>query len=248
MHNIPLPTIVLFDMDGTTVRHVQPWLLNILECIDDLFYKGARLIARLRRGREMIDFSDEPATKRGLLVHRALHKVRRKDVSQIVQPCPGILPLLRFFKEQNVPMALVSNGLGKGYGHEIVETFKLDRFFDAYIFREDAEKAKPHPDSLLRGLKALKENPSQNDVVWFIGDRHKDIQAALSAKQFIECDFIPFGYGINAAIETLKNGLGTDHVILNYTDFVLNVAELYEDSNKNNTQRSEETKASRSAS
>ncbi|NQZ13431.1 MAG: hypothetical protein HRT94_01235 [Alphaproteobacteria bacterium] len=71
MSNLPLPTIVLFDMDGTTVRHVHPWLLNILEHIDDMFYKTSRLIARMRRGKEMIDFSQEPPTKRGLLAHRA---------------------------------------------------------------------------------------------------------------------------------------------------------------------------------
>jgi len=232
MSKVPLPTIVLFDMDGTTVRHVQPWLLNILEFIDDGFYKFSRFVSRLRRGKEMLDFSDEPASKKGLLVHRALHKVRRKDVTQIVQPCPGIFPLLRFFKQQGIPMALVSNGLGKGYGHEIVEAFKLDRFFDAYIFREDAEKSKPHPDSLLRGLKALKEETSADDVVWFIGDRHKDMQAAISAEKFINADFIPFSYGINAAIAVLKHNLNADQIIMDYTDFALKVAEMFDDAKK----------------
>lgn len=227
--SLPLPTIVLFDMDGTTVRHIRPWLLNILEHIDDVFYKTSRLIARMRRGKEMIDFSQEPATKRGLLVHRALHKVRRKDVSQIVQPCPGVLPLLNFFKQRGIPMALVSNGLGKGYGHEVVETFKLDRYFDAYIFREDAEKAKPHPDSLLRGLRSLKEEPSKDDVIWFIGDRHKDIEAAVAAEKFIDCDVVPFAYGLNAAVAVLKNNLGAEHIIMDYTDFSLRVAEMFDD-------------------
>ena len=229
MSNLPLPTIVLFDMDGTTVRHVHPWLLNILEHIDDMFYKTSRLIARMRRGKEMIDFSQEPPTKRGLLVHRALHKVRRKDVSQNVQPCPGVLPLLNFFKERDIPMALVSNGLGTGYGHEVVETFKLDRFFSAYIFREDAEKAKPHPDSLLRGLRAIKEEPSKDDVIWFIGDRHKDIEAAIAAEKFVDCDFVPFAYGLNAAVAVLKNNLGAEHIIMDYTDFSLRVAEMFDD-------------------
>lgn len=229
MSKIPLPTIVLFDMDGTTVRHVHPWVLNVLERIDDVFYKFSRFIARLRRGREMIDFSHEPATKKRLLVHRALHKVRRKEVDQIVQPCPGVLPLLNFFKKQGIPMALVSNGLGKGYGHEIVETFDLGQYFETYIFREDAEKAKPHPDSLLRALKALKENPSKNDVVWFIGDRQKDIAAAVAAEKFLDCDFVPFAYGLNAGIAILKNNISADHIIMDYTDFSLRVAEMFAD-------------------
>ena len=177
MNKIKLPTIILFDMDGTTVRHVHPWLLNILELIDDGFYKTSRFIARLRRGREMIDFSDEPPTKRGLLVHRALHKVRRKDVSQIVQPCPGIIPLLKFFKSKNIPTGLVSNGLGKGYGHEVLETFDLEKYFFTTIFREDAQKAKPHPDSLLRALKALDKGIQiVTNLKDYIGERHGSSQ------------------------------------------------------------------------
>jgi len=247
MNKIPLPTIVLFDMDGTTVRHVRPWILNVLERIDDVFYKTSRFFARLRRGREMIDFSDVPATRKRLLVHRALHKVRRKEVDQIVQPCPGVLPLLNFFKKQGIPMALVSNGLGKGYGHEIVEAFDLGQYFKGYVFREDAEKSKPHPDSLLRALKMLKEDPTKDDVVWFIGDRQKDLAAAIAAETFLDCDFIPFAYGLHASVAILKNNISTDHIIMDYTDFSLRVAEMFEDS-KNGDKKKTYRKASKSAS
>jgi phosphoglycolate phosphatase len=248
MNKIPLPTIVLFDMDGTTVRHVHPWLLNILELIDDGFYKTSRFIARLRRGREMIDFSDEPAGKKRLLVHRALHKMRRKEVDQIVQPCPGIIPLLKFFKKNNIPVGLVSNGLGKGYGHEVLETFDLEQYFAATVFREDATKSKPHPDSLLRALKIIKEEPSKDDVVWYIGDRQKDIEAAIAARKFVECKLQPFGYGLNATVAILKHNIGVDHIIMDYTDFSLRVAEMFEDQTKDNGEKKNYRKASKSAS
>ena len=32
------PTIVIFDMDGTTVRHINLMLLHILEKLDDFGY------------------------------------------------------------------------------------------------------------------------------------------------------------------------------------------------------------------
>lgn len=247
MNKIKLPTIILFDMDGTTVRHVHPWLLNILELIDDGFYKTSRFIARLRRGREMIDFSDEPPTKRGLLVHRALHKVRRKDVSQIVQPCPGIIPLLKFFKSKNIPTGLVSNGLGKGYGHEVLETFDLEKYFFTTIFREDAQKAKPHPDSLLRALKALDKEPTKDDVIWYIGDRNKDIDAAIAAQKFLDGEIVPFSYGLNAAVAILRHNIGADHLIMDYTDFSLRVAEMFDDE-ASGIKRKPYRKASKSAS
>ena len=33
--SLPKPTIVIFDMDGTTVRHLNPVVLHILEWFDD---------------------------------------------------------------------------------------------------------------------------------------------------------------------------------------------------------------------
>ncbi len=248
MNNIKLPTIVLFDMDGTTVRHIHPWLLNILEFIDDIIYKFSRFVARLRRGREMIDFSDEPAPKKRLLAHKALHKIRRKEVDEIVQPCPGIFPLLNLFKKNNIPVGLVSNGLGEGYGHEVLETFGLDDYFDTTIFREDASKSKPHPDSLLRALKNIKEEPNEEDVIWYIGDRQKDVEAAIAARKFVDCTFQPFGYGLNATVAILRHNVGADHIIMDYTDFALRVAEMFEDNKGSNTKTKPHRKASKSAS
>jgi phosphoglycolate phosphatase len=40
---LPRPTIVLFDMDGTTVRHIHPRLLQILEALDDAGHKVAKV-------------------------------------------------------------------------------------------------------------------------------------------------------------------------------------------------------------
>lgn len=243
MSKIPLPTIVLFDMDGTTVRHVHPRILNILEFIDDVFYKFSRLIARLRRGREMIDFSNEPITKKRLTVHRALHSLRRKEVDQIVQLCPGILPLLKLFKKNNISVGLVSNGLGAGYGHEIIETFDLHKYFTTFVFREDAEKAKPHPDSILRAIKAIKEDTNKNDIVWYIGDRHKDIEAAAAANKFVNCQVVPFAYGVKATIALLKNAIPPDHIIMDYTDFTSRVAAMLK-LKKNNSNDSNNSKNS----
>ncbi|MCI5059625.1 MAG: HAD family hydrolase [Alphaproteobacteria bacterium] len=217
------PTIVLFDMDGTTVRHVNPSFLSILEFLDDIIYRGSRFFSR---NNEIVDLSGDPAAPRGLLVHRALHKIRRKPVDQIVQPCPGILPLLNLFKRQNIPMGIVSNGLGKGYGHDILEKFKLEPYFQAQIFREDIHKSKPHPDPILRALRAIKAEPDADDIIWYIGDRHKDIEAAIAANKLLEAKVVPFSYGLNAAVAVLKHNIGTDHIIMNYPDFFTRIKKI----------------------
>lgn len=220
------PTIVLFDMDGTTVRHVNPFFLSILEWIDDVIYKSSRILFRRK---EIVDLSGDPAVPRGLLVHRALHKIRRRPVDKIVQPCPGVFLLLNLFQKNKIPMGIVSNSLGKGYGHDILEKFRLSSYFDAQIFREDIHRSKPHPDPILRALKALKENPDPHDVVWYIGDRHKDVVAALEADKLSPCKIVPFSYGLNAAVAVLKNNVGNDHIIMNYPDFFVSIKPLFMD-------------------
>lgn len=232
MTDFQRPTIVLFDMDGTTVRHVNPVFLSILEFLDNTIYGMAKIIRG--RKKEITDFSENPAAPRGLLVHRALHKIRRKPVDQIVQPCPGIYLLLNLMKRHDIPMGVVSNSLGKGYGHDILKSFHLTDYFKATIFREDIQRSKPHPDPILRALRAIKEEPTEEDVVWYIGDRHKDIVATIEADKLMPCKIIPFAYGLNAAMAVLQNNIGNDHIIMNYADFFEEIKPLIENGTDSN--------------
>ena len=223
------PTIVLFDMDGTTVRHLHPALLEVLERLDDAAHKGAKFFSKILK-REItsppiVEFRDGERPK--FLVHRAIHKIRRKEVGQIVEPCPGIYSILNFLKSRNIPMGLVSNGLGKGYGHDILQKFDLARYFEVTIFREDILRAKPFPDSILQAIKGLARQPQPGDNIWYIGDRHKDITAALAARDHIPCTIEPLAYGLNAAIAVLERNLGVDHIVMAYPDLENKLKNLF---------------------
>ena len=217
------PDIVIFDMDGTAVRHINPRLLHILEFLDDMSFKLTRiftwLFERRAQGPVFIEGECFEAKKQPrLLVHRAIHKVRRKPVEQIVEPCPGIYAVLALLDKHNIPMALVSNGLGKGYGYDILEKFGLSKYFKATIFREDIEKSKPHPQSLLLSLQRMDITPKDSDVIWYIGDRHKDVKAALAASDHISGTIVPIACALNAAMAALNNGLTPEHIIMSYFD------------------------------
>lgn len=224
--SLPKPTIVLFDMDGTTVRHINPRVLGVLEKIDDVIFKAT---AWTYRNKPHPDYTLDRIKKPRLLVHRALHKFRRKEVDQIVQPCPGIYTLLNLFRDENIPMGIVSNGLGKGYGHDILKQFTLNEYFTAQIFREDIERSKPDPDPLLRALKRIKDPLSDDDVIWYIGDRRKDVIAALAANEALNAKVIPFSYGLKNAPAILEKGLSPDHIIVNYTDFAARIYPVLKD-------------------
>lgn len=220
---LPAPSIVIFDMDGTTVRHINPALLSLLEKLDDWSYRVNRLLGWLflRQTKGPVFFDEDQVIKRRrpkLLVHRALHKLRRKEVDEIVEPCPGIYSVLNLLQEHHIPMAVASNGLGKGYGHDILEKFDLEHYFRVSIFREDITRAKPDPESILTAIKGLNITLKPQDVIWYIGDRHKDIIAAIAAQTQIPCRIVPIAYGLHAAVAVLEKKLGPEHIVMSYFD------------------------------
>lgn len=216
-------------MDGTTVRHINPALLHVLERLDDVAHRLARIISRIFRRTidppPLVSFRD--GKRRKLLVHRALHKLRRKEVSQIVEPCPGIYGVLDFLKAHNIPMGLISNGLGKGYGHDILKTFDLDKYFDVTLFREDLRRAKPWPDPILQAAEGLSRRPASADVIWYFGDRRKDILSAVAAAPHLPCRILPFAYNLNAALTVLEKNFGPDHIVMAWTDLETRLRKMF---------------------
>lgn len=231
------PTVVIFDMDGTAVRHINPRLLHILEHMDNALYKTSKLFAWVfkRGGKGDIvpswhdpEWLNPRKKKPRLLVHRAIHRVRRKPVEQIVQPCPGVYDVLDFLSAQNIPLALVSNGLGKGYGHDILETFDLKKYFSVVMFREDIQKSKPNPEPILKALKLMALDLTAEDVVWYIGDQHKDVVAALGASDALDATVIPIAAGFNAAVAVLEKNLGPSHIMMSFHDMFDQLKVMFE--------------------
>jgi len=236
--SLPAPSIVIFDMDGTTVRHLNPRLLHVMEVLDDLAYtigRAFRAIFWRSQKVSLADFNldeDLPSAEKKkrknpqVLVHRMIHKVRRKSVDQIVEPCPGVIATLNLLKKHDIPTALVSNGLGSGYGHDILDKFDLEPFFKATVFREDIRHSKPNPEPILLALKHMDIKPKADDVIWYIGDRRKDIIAALAAAKQLPCKMVPIAYGLNASVAVVENGLSPEHIKMCFHDMGENLADI----------------------
>lgn len=199
---------MLFDLDGTVVRHVNPRVIQVLEALDDLAHHTCRLLSVLP-GRHRRAPSRPPR----LLVHRAIHKIRSKQVEQIVKPTPGIFELLEILRASSVRTGLVSNCLGRGYGRDVVAAFGLGPCFETTVFREDVQRGKPWPDCILTALDGLAGGVRPSDVVWYVGDQRKDVLAALAAQSRLSCDIVPMAFGLRAATYVVKRGMDTDHVV-----------------------------------
>lgn len=216
---IKRPTIIIFDMDGTAVRHINPRLLHALEVLDNCGYRISKFFSWLfLRGAKgpIIPLWHKKRKQPRLLVHRAIHKIRRKPVEQIVQPCPGLFDLLELLEQHAIPLALVSNGLGKGYGYEILEKFELNKHFPVTVFREDIVKSKPSPEPLITAVNQMDIDICKTDVIWYIGDRRKDIIAALAANKELPCTVQPVAFGLHAAVAIVEKNISTDYIYMSF--------------------------------
>ena len=240
-------------MDGTAVRHINPRLLHILELLDGICYKLSKLFSwifkRGAKGRMVPEWHDpewiNPTKKKPrLLVHRAIHKVRRKPVEQIVQPCPGLYDVLDLLTENNIPIGLVSNGLGKGYGHDILNKFDLNNYFKATVFREDIQNSKPNPEPVLLALKRMGIDPKESDTIWFLGDRHKDVITALAADKLVKGRIVPIAVALSASVGVIENNLGSDHIIMSFHDMYDQLRPMFEETiNETNGQTNDSNTA-----
>lgn len=214
------PTAVIFDMDGTTVRHLNPLFLDILEKLDDFSFKARKLISSAFPFGKAKEIKPRRRYSPKMIVHTTIHRFRRKPVEQIVEPCPGIYDVLEFFTKRKIPLGLVSNSLGRGYGHDILETFHMKKYFQEMLFAEDINKSKPDPEPITQMTSLLIPEISENDVIWYVGDRHKDIQAARNARNILSCTVEPVAYSLFSSgfIAILENNLGTERIFATYDD------------------------------
>ena len=231
--SLQAPSIVIFDMDGTTIRHLNPKVLGLMEWLDDTAFSISKVWGKMfDQKKEPKPTAESPAgapvkPPKAVMMHRALHKMNRKPIDLMVEPCPGIYTVLSFLKRKGIPMGLVSNGLGKGYGLDVIQQFDLKEYFDVTIFREDIHRAKPHPESFIKAVRQMGTHLGENDTVWYVGDRHKDVTAAQSASRHLPCTVIPIAYAVNAAIAILEKKYGPEHIIMSYHEMYKVLNQLF---------------------
>ncbi|WP_160297803.1 HAD family hydrolase [Devosia chinhatensis] len=222
--NANRPTIVLFDLDGTLVHHVNPRVLQMLEFLDDCSHKGARLAARFRLMRRQCSAERQPR----LIVHRAIHKVRRKSVEDMLVPCESMRTVLARLRSEGVTLGVVSNGLGRGYGHDVLKAFDLQKYFSTAVFREDVARGKPWPDSITLALTRIGRELRSSDVIWYIGDQRKDIMAAQAASALVGRQIRPFALGARAALAAVEARLSPSQIVWSASDFERHVASAFD--------------------
>lgn len=91
---------------------------------------------------------------------------------------PGIRELLRFLREQGVPIALATS-TSERHARWMIERAQLSPYFDAYAFGCEVERGKPAPDIFLLAMKRLSR--SSPDRIAVFEDSEAGLRAASSA-------------------------------------------------------------------
>lgn len=88
---------------------------------------------------------------------------------------PGILELLGFCTEANLPVGIVSNATSGQAHRRILSEFSLTENFAVQVYSDEVGIGKPHPEIVRIGARALGLEPAD---VWYVGDTYdRDVVA-----------------------------------------------------------------------
>ena len=163
---------VIFDLDGVIVDtakyHFIAWkhIANKLGFdFTEAHNEQLKGVSRVRSLDLILDLSGqtiETEEKERLLIEKNEHYLSLiSDMGQS-EILPGILELLKYLKEQNIPFSL---GSASKNARLILKTLNLLDLFDAIVDGNDVTNAKPDPEVFLRAAERLNLKAEQCIVV-----------------------------------------------------------------------------------
>jgi len=94
---------------------------------------------------------------------------------RLMRPMPELERVLTALRA-HYRLAMATNRGGTTQG--VIQQFGLDRFFELAVGAHDVERAKPHPDMIVKCLEHFRVPPT---AAAYVGDSETDHQAALAA-------------------------------------------------------------------
>ncbi|GGB83794.1 phosphoglycolate phosphatase 1 [Marinobacterium zhoushanense] len=210
------PALVMFDLDGTLVDSVP----DLTRAVDQMLAALGRAPAGEHKVRRWV------GNGAGMLVRRALADAvqvqadpENEELFPIAQELfmtayaqangrtsslyPGVDSLLKHYRREGVPMALVTNKPG-GFTHSLLDQLQLSQYFPVVVAGDTLKQKKPSPAPLLHACDRSGVLPGS---ALMIGDSRVDVEAARAAG----CPVICVSYGYNRG-EPIHEA-GADRVI-----------------------------------
>lgn len=185
-----MPTI-LFDLDGTLIDSTDA----VVEGFHVAFDKGRENIPSKEAITSLIGlpldrmFSHLGIEEEKIDMFVSFYKEHYREIST---QKTSLLPqakdsVEKAFKEYKLGVVTTKTGL---YSKILLEHLEILDYFDVLIGREDVINPKPHPEPILKAIKAMNADPQK---CWMIGDTCYDIESATRAN--IKSVAVLSGYG-----------------------------------------------------
>jgi HAD superfamily hydrolase (TIGR01509 family) len=194
---LPLPTAVLFDLDGTLIDTVETRIAAWLEALAEAGLPTSReRLAPLigldgrRLVREIAALSGTPVDDRRAEEIDRLSGERYERLNVAPRPLPGVQELVETIERAGLRWAIATSSR-KAQVAASVAALGLDRE-PTIVDASHVKHAKPEPDLLLLAAKQLGVDPER---CWYVGDSTWDMVAAVAAAM------LPIGVTAGAAVD-----------------------------------------------
>lgn len=170
---------VLFDLDGTladteevivkSFTHIHEKFNNNKPSRDEILKTfGEPLKETLKR-----EFKEELE-----VVLEEYRNYHRGIFHDYLKPHENAIEIVKKLHKQGFTLGVVTSRLSDT-AVEILETFKVKKYFKSVIAVDNTEKHKPHPEPLLKAIENMEGDPSSSI---YIGDTKFDVECAKNAK------------------------------------------------------------------
>lgn len=194
---------ILFDLDGTLLDTAPDFVyaVNLMQSRANL---NPTPLASLRpfvsdgiNGLIQAAFGIDTTRPENAALANELLKIYQENICRFTQPFPGMLSLLTFLEENNIPWGIVTNKYSY-LTEEILKQLNLKERAFCVVSGDTTPFAKPHPAPLLHASKILKVDPKS---CVYIGDAKRDIDAGKAAGMTTITALFGYINNIETAIE-----------------------------------------------
>ncbi len=208
--------LVIFDCDGVLVDSEIISAQVTSDCLKEIGIEiSAEYFLETYRGKSVADcirmiteelsqqeswksLTNEQKAQQGASFWRQVQLQTLVVCEQQLEPIKGIMPVLDYLRDQQIPFCVASNGKHEKMRMTLAKTGIMPYVQGRVFSFEDVTRGKPAPDLFLHAAKTLNVTPTQSIVV---EDSLTGIQAALAA------GMRPLGY-------CPPNANGSDNILL----------------------------------
>lgn len=170
---------IIFDLDGTLLNTLDDLANSTNHALQACNYP-THSVENIRRfvgngvanliHRAMPQGCSDTEFQKCFAAFKTHYKLHSMDLTK---PYPGIMPLLKELKNNDIKMAIVSNKLDSAVKNLCSHFFS--EYIDVAIGEMSTMRRKPHPDMVIEAMRRL--GATQEESI-YIGDSEVDIQTA----------------------------------------------------------------------